>query len=257
MRLRREDLSSADGTRLHVYLARCGIASRRACEGIIKSGRVAVNGAVITAMGYKLRDNDRVTLDGSAVFPEKRKVYIALNKPPAYLCAAVDERGRALARDLFKDQIPERLFHVGRLDYMSSGLIFFTNDGIFAKIISHPRYEIEKEYFISCTEAVPDELLLKYRQGVRVEGVTYRALKYRRLADKRVELTLAQGKNREIRTVFGAFGVEIKTLRRIRIGTVTLAGLASGRFRFLTKSEVRWFLTRSPRPNTGRADGGP
>ncbi len=238
--------------RLHVYLARCGIASRRACEAIIQSGRVGVNGTIITTMGYKLRDRDKVTLDGKVVFPEKRKVYIALNKPPAYLCAAADDRGRTLARDLFKDEIPERLFHVGRLDFMSSGLIFFTNDGNFAKIISHPRYGIEREYFVSCEQAVPDELLLRYRQGVEVEGVTYRALRYRRLADKRVELTLNQGKNREIRMVFRAFGVRIKTLKRIRIGTVTLAGLASGRFRFLTGAEVRWFLKQAHGGNQGR-----
>jgi len=239
-------LNSADDIRLHVYLARCGVASRRACEGIIKSGRVRVNGRIMTTLGYKLHRGDEVTLDGKAVVPEKTKVYLALNKPPAYLCAAADRWGRALAQDLFMHQIPQRLFHVGRLDYLSSGLIFFTNDGNFARIVSHPSYEVEKTYFVSCAQTVPDKLLVGYRAGVEIDGVVYTLKHFHRIGEKRVELTLAQGKNREIRTVFKAFGVTIKTLKRIRIGTVTLDGIGPGKFRRLTTKEVQWFMHLTP-----------
>jgi len=238
-------LNSVDDIRLHVYLSRCGVASRRACEKIILSGRVCVNGKVVNTLGFKIGKQDKVTLDGIEVSLVRRIVYIALNKPEGYLCANSDQYGRLLAKELFLREIPERLFHVGRLDYLSSGLIFFTNDGNFSKLISHPRYGVEKEYLVTSNNMISDEMLDKYAAGVKIEGVSYNAKRYKRLSSKKIQLTLAQGKNREIRKVFGEFGVTIKTLQRIRIGKVTLGGLKTGKFRHLTLDEVNLFFEKA------------
>jgi 23S rRNA pseudouridine2605 synthase len=245
MKSKEEDLSFAKDMRLHVYLSRCGIASRRACERIILSGRVSVNGKVVTTLGFKIGKKDKITLDGREVKPVGELVYIALHKPEGYLCANSDKYGRKLAKDLFRKEIPQRLFHVGRLDYLSSGLIFFTNDGNFSKVVTHPRYCIEKEYLVTAKNMISDQVLDEYVTGVRIKGVCYRARCCGRLSAKKVRLTLAQGKNREIRKVLGTFGVTIKTLQRIRIGNVSLGRLKSGSYRRLTADEVKWFYSYS------------
>jgi 23S rRNA pseudouridine2605 synthase len=244
MKLREEDLSSANGIRLHVFLARCGIASRRACEELILQGRVGVNGKIITQLGYKNLEQDIVTLDGKRITPVKKKIYIALHKPVGYLCAGSDRWGRPLAEDLFKDKIALRLFHVGRLDYLSSGLIFFTNDGIFAKIVSHPRYNIEKEYLVHSKNPIADEVLEKYICGVKVEGRRYKAKQYKRISETKVKIILVAGKNREIRKVLQAYKITIRSLQRVRIGMATLDNLKVGEFRHLTSEEVNWFFAK-------------
>jgi 23S rRNA pseudouridine2605 synthase len=241
MKSKEGNLNFAKDTRLHVYLARCAIASRRACEQIILSGRVSVNGKVITRLGFKVGKQDAITLDGREVKPVESLVYIALHKPAGYLCANSDKYGRKLAKELIQAKIPQRLFHIGRLDYLSSGLIFFTNDGNFSEIVTHPRYNVEKEYLVTAKNMISDQVLDKYVEGIKIKGVCYCAKCYRRLSSKKVRLTLVQGKNREIRKVLGAFGITIKTLQRIRIGCVTLGGLKSGKYRQLTSGEVKWF----------------
>lgn len=239
------NLNSVDDIRLHVYLSRCGIASRRACEKIILSGRVCVNGKPVTTLGSKVTKQDEVTLDGKLVSLVKKKVYIALHKPAGFLCANSDRFGRPLAKELFQAAIPQRLFHVGRLDFLSSGLIFFTNDGNFSGVITHPRYGVEKEYLVSVGKVMTDELLDQYVAGIKIEGVRYQAKCYQRILPKKFRLTLTQGKNREIRKVLGAADVAIKTLQRIRIGNVLLGGLKSGKYRHLTADEVRWFFEKA------------
>jgi 23S rRNA pseudouridine2605 synthase len=131
--------------RLQVFMSRSGVASRRNCEKLITDGLVTVNGKIITEMGYRVSNEDIVTYKGQIIHQIKKKIYLALNKPPLYLCSNSDPQDRKLAIDLIKTDFPDRLYNVGRLDYLSTGLIFFTNDGNFTKIVAHPSSGIEKE----------------------------------------------------------------------------------------------------------------
>jgi 23S rRNA pseudouridine2605 synthase len=224
--------------RLQTYLAHAGIASRRASEQLIIDGRVSVNGEVVTVLGTKVKPGDDVRLDGVAVAVETRFRYLALHKPPLYICSAFDPQGRPLARDLLPPDIRERLYNVGRLDYRSSGLIVFTNDGDFAAAISHPSAGIEKEYVVEASGPIPDEALEAFSAGVDVEGVFYQAADIERLGRKAVRIVLIEGKNREIRRIFSHFHLHPQKLHRIRIGPVLLGTLGAGESRPLTDKEL-------------------
>jgi len=225
--------------RLQVYLAHAGAASRRAAEQMIAGGRVTVNGRVVTAMGATVTAGvDQVALDGRALRLETRMRYLALHKPPLYLCASSDDRGRALARDLLPPS-PERLYNVGRLDYRSSGLILFTNDGDFAARVSHPASGVVKEYLVDASGPIPDRVVDEFTRGIVIEDALYRALRVERLGRKTVRVTLVEGKNREIRRVFSYFHLHPTRLLRTRIGPVRLGSLAEGASRPLTEAERR------------------
>jgi 23S rRNA pseudouridine2605 synthase len=232
---------AVDEIRLQVYLARSGVASRRKSEELITAGRVTVNGDVVTRLGTKVGRSDRVTVDGKQVAPVTTSVYLAVHKPPGMLCSNRDPEGRPLVVDLVRDSVPARVFHVGRLDFMSSGLIFLTNDGSFAAGVMHPSREIEKEYWVETKEPIPDELLESFAHGVVVEGVRYRLRRYARETASRVRVTLVEGKNREIRRVFDAAGLPATRVHRVRIGSVRIGRLRPGEFRQLTADEVAWF----------------
>jgi 23S rRNA pseudouridine2605 synthase len=243
--------------RLQVFLARAGVASRRASERLIASGRVAVNGEPVTVQGLTVAPDDRVTLDGRVVTVERRDRYFALHKPAGYLCSNADQRGRHLARELLPADAG-RLFHVGRLDLASSGLILFTSDGQFAVRVTHPRYQVEKEYEVTTDLPVPASVLEQYRAGCRIDGITYTLAGYRRTGIQRVALTLTEGRNREIRRVLGHAGIEIRRLVRVRIGPLTLDAMPSATWRHLSEHEVAWFLARRPCPRpqpAGEATG--
>ena len=235
---RKAENASVFPLRLQVYLAHAGVASRRAAEELIRAGRVTVNGQTITELGTKVQSSDTVFLDGKKVLPEKRIHYIALNKPPGFLCSSHDPQGRPLALELLPKTITERLYNVGRLDYMSSGLVFFTNDGDFAAKLSHPGSKIEKEYYIESTVPIPDNAIKEFLEGITIEGIHYRALRIIRLGQKKVRIVLIEGKNREIRKVFSYFHLHPSLLRRIRIGPVELGDLPEGQSRPLTPQEV-------------------
>ena len=232
--------------RLQVFLARSGVASRRGGERLIEAGRVTVNGRLVVAQGSKVGPDDRVAVDGREVAATVEPVYLALHKPPGYLCANLDPANRPLARSLLP-AAAGRLFHVGRLDLASQGLILFSNDGQLAVRAAHPRFGVEKEYHVLTDRRVPVAVLEEYRAGCRIGGVTYRLSSYRLGPGARVTLTLAEGRNREIRRVLGKAGLEVRRLTRVRVGPVTLHGLAPGSWRQLTRREVAWFLRRRPR----------
>lgn len=224
--------------RLQVFLAHAGVASRRASEGLIAEGRVSVNGRVITLPGEKVFPGDEVLLDGKAVSRESRLLYLALNKPPLFLCSSSDPEGRRLAGDLLPADIGERLYNVGRLDYRSSGLIFYTNDGDFAARISHPASGIVKEYEVEASGPIPDSFVAAFRDGIDVEGVRYHAEEIERTGRRSVRIALVEGKNREIRRVFSHFHLHPAKLERVRIGPVYLGALPEGQSRPLTEEEL-------------------
>jgi 23S rRNA pseudouridine2605 synthase len=230
--------ASAFPMRLQAFLARSGVASRRACEELITAGRVSVDGSVVTILGSKVDAGADVRLDGRPVALEVRRHYLALNKPPGYLCSSSDPQGRPLALELLPVSIEERLYNVGRLDFRSSGLILFTNDGDFAARIGHPSAEIEKEYLVDSTVPIPDAMIDDFAAGVEVEGVLYKARSIERLGQNSVRVVLIEGKNREIRRVFSHYHLHPEKLTRLRIGPVRLGALQEGSCRPLSGAEL-------------------
>lgn len=226
------------GLRLQVYLAHGGVASRRASEKLIAEGRVGINGRIVTVPGEKVLPGDRVTVDGQAVQTENRYRYLVLHKPPLFICSASDPQGRPLAGDLLPRDIPERLYSVGRLDFRSSGLLLFTNDGGFAARVGHPRSNLEKEYLVEAAGSVPDSVLESFSLGIAIEGVSYQARQIERIGRKTLRIVLIEGKNREIRRVFSYFHLHPNRLQRVRIGPVSIGALREGDSRPLTVEEL-------------------
>lgn len=228
--------------RLQVYLAHAGAASRRSAETLITAGRVSVNGKIVSVLGEKVLPGDQVCLDGVLVQIENQRWHLALHKPTDYICSSADPQGRPLARDLLPKNIKERLYNVGRLDYRSSGLIIFTNDGDFAAKVSHPSAGIEKEYILETSGIIPETVPEAFMQGIDIEGIHYQAVRVERLGKKSLGIILVEGKNREIRRVFSYFHLHLIKLRRIRIGPVLLGDLKAGASRALTNQELSGLL---------------
>jgi 23S rRNA pseudouridine2605 synthase len=225
--------------RIQVYLAHGGIASRRSSETLIAQGRVSINGRAVTVPGEKVLPGDEVRLDGVLVAPESRRRYLALHKPPGYICSSRDPQNRPLALDLLPREIRERLYNVGRLDYLSSGLILFTNDGEFAAQVGHPRRGIEKEYIVEASGQIPDTVPESFARGISIDGCRYQAREIEKLGRKTLRIVLVEGKNREIRRVFSHFHLHPTRLHRIRIGPVLLGDLGAGESRPLSEQEIR------------------
>lgn len=226
--------------RLQVYLARSGCGSRRSCEKLITEGRVQINMKTVTELGTKVERSDAVTLDGVPVEPSEKSYYIALNKPKGYVCANSDPYNKLYARDLI--DIPDRalLFHVGRLDKDSTGLIIYTNDGELANLVMHPSRGIEKEYIVQTDRTVEKRDLERMVKGVLLpdDPRPYRIRRYVPLTGRTVQVVLTEGKNREIRRLFDAFGYEVKNLERIRIGNIELGNLKTGAWRKIPPEEI-------------------
>lgn len=239
-------------TRLQAYLAKCGIGSRRACEGIVASGRVTVNG-LKAKLGDSALSGDEVRLDGRIVRPQERLRYIILNKPAGFVSSMADERDRPVAVSLLGADVEERVYNVGRLDQWSSGLLLFTNDGDLAAILGHPSGEIDKEYAIETDLPIPSGFREKFEAGVEVEGVAYRARSVHIESEKTMRVVLVEGKNREIRRVLEHFGLRALSLRRERVGPLELSDLAEGSHRELAPEEVAALRAYSPK---ARGEGG-
>ncbi len=231
--------------RLQKFLAEAGIASRRASERIIVAGRVTVNGALASKLGAKVDPaHDRVAVDGQVV-KAKRKLYIALHKPPGYVCT----RGAGQARDKIADLLPKEwteLFSVGRLDCQSEGLIFLTNDGDFCLKLTHPRYRIVRTYVARVEGRVTPDMLRQFTAGVVSEGEKLQAQRVRLLSANNttsvVEMDLTEGKNREVRRLLASQRLTVLRLQRVRIGPIKLGELPAGRWRILTEPEIQSLL---------------
>ncbi len=230
--------SNTDEMRLQLYLARAGIASRRASEAIILDGRVQVNGHIVRELGSRVGRGDIVLFDGQRISLEQQMRYIALNKPVNYICASKDPQGRRLALSLLQNDFSERLYNVGRLDYRSSGLILFSNDGNFTRSVSHPSSQIEKEYLVESTGIIPQIFIDSFLQGINIENVRYQCKSIEKMGQKAIRIVLIEGKNREIRRVFSHFRLHPRVLHRVRIGPVLLGTLESGAYRSLSNSEI-------------------
>jgi pseudouridine synthase len=231
--------------RLQKFLAEAGVASRRASELVIREGRVSVNGETVTELGSKIDPAcDRVTVDGRALKP-KRKLYVALNKPPGYICTRRDPESRKIISELVPIEWAS-LVPVGRLDCASEGLIFLTNDGDFCLKLTHPRYGVRKKYRVAIEGRADQELSEKLVRGLVHEGDRLKAERARILATNNstslLEIELAEGKNRELRRMFEVLGRNVIKLQRVQIGPIKLGELRVGRWRTLTETEIKSLL---------------
>ena len=229
--------------RLQKYMAMCGVAARRKCEEIIASGRVSVNGQIVTEMGTQVEEQDEVLVDGVRITPEEEKRYVLYHKPAGEVTTVSDEKGRETVMDRFRD-FPVRLYPVGRLDYDSEGLLLLTNDGALAQRLTHPSCEVDKVYLARVTGNPSNEAIDRLRRGVYMEGDERRTYP----ADVRVVrdeslfsdilVTIHEGRNRQVRRMFDAVGHKVLLLRRVRFGPLELGSLRRGEWRELTAQEV-------------------
>jgi len=234
--------------RLQKFLADAGVASRRAGEQFILEGRVAVNGQLVRLLGSKVDpDHDQVAVDGKLVRPRKL-IYAALNKPPGCVCSHHDEHDRPTIYDLLPREW-QIANSVGRLDYNSEGLIFLTNDGQFALLLTHPRYGVRKKYLATVEGEVTRPMLAQFVSGVWHAGEKLKAEKAVIISGGRsrsvVELELSEGKNREVRRLFESQNLTVKRLQRIQIGKIKLGELKPGKWRALTATEIKTLLSES------------
>lgn len=233
--------------RLHKFMADAGVASRRASEALIRAGRVQLNGQVVTRPGVCMRPGvDEVRVDGQVVgAPPAARTYIVLHKPAGVVSTAADPQGRPTVADLVRRTggPSARLFPVGRLDLDSTGLMLLTNDGPLAHALTHPSREVPKTYRVRVQGQVGPETLATLRYGVQLEDGPARPDRVRLLdsgrTSSRLEITLHEGRHREVRRLLEAVGYPVLELTRVRLGPLELGRLAPGAWRHLTATEVR------------------
>lgn len=228
--------------RLHKFMARSGVASRRRSEELIAEGKVRVNGKLVAMPGLKIDPlRDRVEVDGKPVGKPEKKVYILLNKPAGYVSTVSDPRGRRKVTDLLRG-IKQRVYPVGRLDYDTEGLLLLTNDGALTYALTHPRHEISKTY-IALVQGVPlREKLDLLEQGIMLKDGLTAPARVRLISSKKnnglLEITIHEGRNRQVRRMCEDIGHSVISLRRVCIGSLKLGDLQRGQFRHLNIKEV-------------------
>lgn len=240
--------------RLNKFIAQAGIASRRAADELTKDGKVTINGAVMKEPGYDVLEGDVVCVNGKRIDHPEKAVYYALNKPAGYVTTTSDEKGRPTVLSLLTD-VTARVYPVGRLDMDSSGLLLLTNDGSIADRIAHPRTSLKKTYYARLNGGISHEQLRSLREGVVIDvpvygkGKEHGTRKYRtRPAEVKVisdaghesviEISISEGKNRQIRKMAEAVGLKVLALERIAIGEIKLGRTKPGTYRKLTAAEI-------------------
>ena len=236
--------------RLQKFLANAGIASRRKCEELILDGKIEVNGAIVTELGTKVSEKDIVKYNGKIVKTEEEKIYILLNKPIGYVTTAKDQFNRDTVLDLIK--INKRIVPVGRLDMYTSGALILTNDGEFVNMLTHPKNEIDKTYNVTVKGNVTNEDIEQLQKGVKIddEYITKPAKVKILKIDKeknisRIQITIHEGKNRQVRKMCEAINKKVLALHRCKIGNIEVKDLKVGNWRYLKKKEVENLMNKS------------
>ncbi len=236
-----------ENMRLQKYLANCGVASRRKCEELIMQGKIKVNGKISTQLGTKINTTkDIIEYNGKIIKQEENEyIYILLNKPIGYVTTSKDQFNRDTVLDLVK--VKQRIVPVGRLDMYTSGAIILTNDGDFVYKVTHPKHEIEKTYTVTLRGIVKNEEVEALRKGVQIEDYITRPAKVKILKTdeekniSRLEITIHEGKNRQIRKMCESIGRKVIALHRSKIGTIDVKDLKIGKWRYLSKDEIKIF----------------
>lgn len=231
--------------RLQVFMAKCGVDSRRKCEALITKGSVKVNGVTVKELGTKVTKNDKVEVNGSLISKEEH-VYFALNKPSGYICTVSDEFDRKTVLNLFsRDDLQNRIFPVGRLDYDTSGLILVTNDGELANKLISPRSNVEKEYLVRVKGIIDIKAISRLMSGVVIDGYKTKSTTVERISiDKEhnsslISMILTEGKNHQVKKMCEAVGFPVKKLTRTRFGCISISDLSKGEYRSLKIHEVK------------------
>ena len=229
--------------RLQKFMADAGVASRRKSEELIAKGHVKVNDKVVTEMGVKVDHHDKVEVDGMPLETEKKR-YILMYKPRGVISAVKDDKGRKVVTDLLEEDVDERVYPIGRLDYDTSGLLLLTNDGEFANHLMHPRYHVDKTYVAKIEGILTLEEIKKLENGIKFKDYTSAHAKVTvKSKDKKknssiVKIVIHEGHNHQVKNMFDAVGHHVEKLAREKYGFLTLDGLVSGKYRDLTRQEV-------------------
>ena len=227
----------AELVRLQKFMADCGVASRRACEALIDEGRVKVNGKIVKAQGLKIDPiNTKVEVDNELISATKTKTYLAFNKPAGILSTMSDPEGRPSLQDFFGSW-PDRLFHVGRLDKESEGLIILTNDGQWAHESTHPSFGVEKTYLVQTEEPISRSAFQNLMEGVELEDGLAKPISVARRGAM-IEVVIHEGRNQIVRRMFDALGYPVERLIRTAIGSIKLGELPPGKWRSLNSVEL-------------------
>lgn len=233
--------------RLQKYLAEAGIASRRKAEELIKQGKISVNNKITTELGTKIDpEKDKIEYEGRIVTAQEEKIYILLNKPIGYVTTAKDQFNRDSVLDLVK--VKQRIVPVGRLDMYTSGALILTNDGDFVYQVTHPKHEIEKTYTVTIKGIVQKEAVEQLKKGVKIEDYKTRPANVKILKtdeekeQSRLEITIHEGKNRQVRKMCEAVGHKVLALHRSKISGIGVKDLPLGKWRYLRKEEIKKIL---------------
>lgn len=233
--------------RINKYIAMSGTSSRRGAEELIKSGKVKVNGKIVTELATDINeDNDTVTIEGRKISPIKSKIYVMFNKPKGCICTLKDELGRKTIMDYLEDFSDKKIFPVGRLDYDSEGLLLITNDGDLSNKLTQPVNEIPKTYVVKIEGQIEESELATLRNGIILDGIKLRRCKIKVLDcednSTRLEITIYEGKNRQIHRMFESIDKQVIFLKRIKIGDLRLGGLSRGGYRYLNDKEINYLI---------------
>ena len=228
--------------RINKYLSSCGIDSRRKCETLVTDGRVKVNGKIVKELATDVKDGDVVEVDGNTVSASMKKTYIMLNKPKGCVCTAHDDKGRKTVLDFVK--IKKRVYPVGRLDYDTEGLLLLTDDGELANKITHPKNGVKKTYAVRVEGNPTEAEIKKLRNGIVYNGVTYGKAEVSVIGEEnggtRLNITITEGKNHEIKNMIESLGRRVLFLKRMAVGDIRLGGLSRGEWRYLNDKEIAY-----------------
>ncbi len=229
--------------RINKYIAQAGICSRRKADELIANGNVKINGAVLKEAGYEVTDGDKVEVNGTQISAKQKAEYVLINKPLGMVTTVSDDKERLTVMDVVAD-IDARLFPVGRLDYNTSGALIMTNDGEMAYRLTHPKHEVYKTYRARVAGILSNEKAARLRKGVDIGGFVTSPAKVNIIKGTQhstiVEISIHEGKNRQVRKMFAAVGNPVQELERIAIGEIRLGHLKPGHYRKLTREEVEY-----------------
>lgn len=224
--------------RLNKYIAECGVCSRRSADTLIQSGKVCVNGEVVTNFGIKIDETiDNVKVNNKIIKKENKLVYIMLNKPKGYVTTSKEQFGRKSVLDLINTNL--RVYPIGRLDMYTEGLLLLTNDGNFANKMMHPKNKIEKKYIVSVKGNITSEKIDLLKKGVDIGGYITKPAKVKSNFEKNeLEIVISEGKNRQVRRMCEAVKLKVLNLQRTKIGNLELGNLELGKYRYLNKNDL-------------------
>ena len=243
--------------RLNKYIADCGIASRRQADQLIEEGALQINGKTTYELGVQVDPEvDRITLRGKQIKPQTQKVYIVFNKPDGILTSTSDPEGRPTVMDFFeKEKVPFRVFPVGRLDWDTEGLLILTNDGEYSQKVTHPKFEIPKTYIVKLSGRISPAQMQRLMLGVTIPGGRVKAIHVEKIKRPEentsgkydwVKIIIGEGKNRQVRFMFQKIGFDVRRLRRVAIGKLTLGPIKKGQYAYVDENTAMRVFEKMP-----------